>query len=129
MGRLLVVDDAMMMRRMIRGAAEAAGWEVVGEARNGQEGVDLYDRLRPGLVTMDVVMPEMGGLQALRLIREIDPEARVVMVSALNQKQTIEEAIRDGALDFLVKPFDRDRLIALLGKVQALPPSTTSPKP
>ncbi|WP_435018267.1 response regulator [Tundrisphaera sp. TA3] len=117
MGRLLVVDDAMLMRRMIRDVAVAAGWEVVGEAKDGREGVDLFDQLRPDLVTMDVVMPEMGGLEALRLIRGIDPEARVVMVTALDQKRTIEDAIRDGALDFIVKPFDRDRLASLLGKV------------
>ena len=119
MGRLLVVDDAMLMRRMIRDVAVEAGWEVVGEAKNGQEGVDLFDQLRPDLVTMDVVMPEMGGLEALRRIKGLDPAARVVMVTALDQKQTIEEAIRDGALDFIVKPFDRGRIIALLGKLGA----------
>jgi two-component system chemotaxis response regulator CheY len=119
MGRLLVVDDAMLMRRMIRDVAVEAGWEVVGEAKNGQEGVELFDRLRPDLVTMDVVMPEMGGLEALRRIKGLDPAARVVMVTALDQKQTIEEAIRDGAIDFIVKPFDRDRIVALLGKIGA----------
>ena len=120
MGRLLVVDDAMLMRRMIRDVAVEAGWEVVGEARNGLEAVDLYDRLRPDLVTMDVVMPEMGGLESLRRIRSLDPEARVVMVTALDQKQTIEEAIGAGALDFIVKPFDRDRIVGLLGKIRGL---------
>jgi len=119
MGRLLVVDDAMLMRRMIRDVAEEAGWEVVGEAKDGREGVDLFDRLRPDLVTMDVVMPEMGGLEALRMIKGLDPSARVVMVTALDQKQTIEEAIRDGALDFIVKPFDRERIASLLGKIGA----------
>jgi len=120
MGRLLVVDDAMLMRRMIRDVATEAGWEVVGEARNGQEGVTLFTQLRPDLVTMDVVMPEMGGLEALRMIKGLDPRARVVMVTALDQKQTIEEAIRDGALDFIVKPFERDRIFSLLGKIGAL---------
>jgi two-component system chemotaxis response regulator CheY len=119
MGRLLVVDDAMLMRRMIRDVAVEAGWEVVGEAKDGREGVALFDELRPDLVTMDVVMPEMGGLEALRRIRGLDPSARVVMVTALDQKQTIEEAIRDGALDFIVKPFDRGRIVSLLGKVRA----------
>jgi two-component system chemotaxis response regulator CheY len=120
MGRLLVVDDAMLMRRMIRDVAVEVGWEVVGEAKNGREGVELFDRLRPDLVTMDVVMPEMGGLEALRMIKGIDPEARVVMVTALDQKPTIEAAIRDGALDFIVKPFDRDRIAGLLGRINAL---------
>jgi two-component system, chemotaxis family, chemotaxis protein CheY len=130
MGRLLVVDDAMLMRRMIRDVAVEAGWEVVGEAKDGQEGVTLFDRLRPDLVTMDVVMPEMGGLEALRQIRGLDPSARVVMVTALDQKQTIEEAIRDGALDFIVKPFERGRMVSLLGKLGALAPSkATAPDP
>lgn len=119
MGRLLIVDDAMLMRRMIRDVALEAGWEVVGEAKDGREGVDLFGQLRPDLVTLDVVMPEMGGLDALRLIREIDPEARVVMVTALDQKATIEEAIRAGALDFIVKPFERARISNLLGKLGA----------
>jgi two-component system, chemotaxis family, chemotaxis protein CheY len=126
MGRLLVVDDAMLMRRMIRDVAVESGWEVVGEAKNGQEGVDLFDRLRPDLVTMDVVMPEMGGLEALRMIKGLDPSARVVMVTALDQKQTIEEAIRDGALDFIVKPFERERIASLLGKIGALTASKAS---
>ena len=129
MGRLLVVDDAMLMRRMIRDVALEAGWEVVGEAKDGREGVTLFERLRPDLVTMDVVMPEMGGLEALRKIRALDPEARVVMVTALDQKQTIAEAIRDGALDFIVKPFDRDRIAGLLGKIGAWSaPKAASPE-
>ena len=126
MGRLLVVDDAMLMRRIIRDVAVEAGWEVVGEAKDGREGVDLFDRLRPDLVTMDVVMPEMGGLEALRMIKGLDPSARVVMVTALDQKQTIEEAIRDGALDFIVKPFERDRIAGLLGKIGALAASKST---
>ena len=126
MGRLLVVDDAMLMRRMIRDVATEAGWEVVGEAKDGREGVSLFESLRPDLVTMDVVMPEMGGLDALRAIRAIDSEARVVMVTALDQRQTIAEAIRDGALDFIVKPFDRDRVAGLLAKVGALTASNLS---
>ena len=121
MGRLLVVDDAMLMRRMIRDVALEAGWEVVGEAKNGEEGVKLFGQLRPDLVTMDVVMPEMGGLEALRRIKGLDPDARVVMVTALDQKQTIEEAIRDGALDFIVKPFERSRVLNLLIKLGSAP--------
>jgi two-component system chemotaxis response regulator CheY len=119
MGRLLVVDDAMIMRKLIRDVAVEAGWEVVGEAPNGAEAVALYERLRPDLVTMDLVMPVMGGNEALRLIRLADPNARVVVVTALDQKQTLTESIRDGALDFIVKPFDRERIIGLLKKVRA----------
>jgi two-component system chemotaxis response regulator CheY len=119
MARLLVVDDAMIMRKLIRDVAVEAGWVVAGEAANGAEAVALYEKLRPDLVTMDLVMPVMGGNEALRLIRAADPEARVVVVTALDQKQTLTESIRDGALDFIVKPFDRERIIGFLKKVRA----------
>ncbi len=117
MKRLLVVDDALLMRKMIRDVATEAGWEVAGEARDGAEAVELYQRLRPDLVTMDIVMPRMGGLEALRKIRAVDPDAQVVMVTALDQKQTLMESIRDGAIDFIVKPFERERVVSLLNKV------------
>ena len=116
MKRLLVVDDAIFMRRLIKDVARDAGWEVVGEAANGEEAVALYREHRPDLVTMDVVMPVMNGLEALRQIRALDPQARVVMVTALDQKPTLLEAIRDGAHDFIVKPFNRDRILGLLQK-------------
>jgi two-component system chemotaxis response regulator CheY len=128
MGRLLVVDDAMIMRKMIRDVAVSSGWEVAGEASNGVEAVALYQTLRPDLVTLDLVMPLMGGNEALRQIRAVDPEARVVVVTALDQKQTLMECIRDGAIDFIVKPFDRDRIANLLNKLQAsLGASSRSP--
>ncbi len=117
MGRLMVVDDSMFMRRLIRQAATEAGWEVVGEAGNGREAVELFPQVQPDLVTMDVVMPEMSGLEALRKIRELDPNAQVVMVTALDQKQTLLDSIRDGAIDFIVKPFDQARIVGLLAKV------------
>ncbi len=117
MKRILVVDDAIFMRKLIGGVAAEAGWEVVGEAGNGVEAVALYDQLRPDLVTMDLVMPEMGGLEALRLIRAGDPTARVVVVTALDQKQVLLDSIREGAVDFIVKPFDRKRVIDLLAKL------------
>ena len=117
MKRLLVVDDALFMRRMIAGVAAEAGWEVVGEAGNGLEAIALYERLRPDLVTMDLVMPEMGGLEALRQIRAEDPNARVVVVTALDQKQALMDSIREGAIDFIVKPFERQRVLNLLAKL------------
>jgi two-component system chemotaxis response regulator CheY len=122
MGRLLVVDDAMIMRKLIRDAATEAGWVVAGEAANGADAVALYEKLRPDLVTMDLVMPVMGGNEALRQIRAADPDARVVVVTALDQKQTLTESIRDGALDFIVKPFDRQRMLELFRKVGATLP-------
>lgn len=132
MKRLLVVDDALLMRKMIRDVAGEAGWEVAGEAGDGVQAVELYATLRPDLVTMDVVMPNMGGLEALRRIRAVDPEAQVVMVTALDQKQTLMESIRDGAIDFIVKPFERERIVSLLNKVRSrseLPTRTDLPSP
>jgi two-component system chemotaxis response regulator CheY len=117
MKRLLVVDDALFMRKILCGVAAEAGWEVVGEAANGAEAVSLYREYRPDLVTMDLVMPEMGGLEALRLIRALDPDARVVVVTALDQKQALMDSIREGAMDFIVKPFERERVLALLSKL------------
>jgi two-component system chemotaxis response regulator CheY len=117
MRRLLVVDDALFMRKMICGVAAEAGWDVVGEAENGREAVALYEQLRPDLVTMDLVMPEMGGLEALREIRARDPGARVVVVTALDQKQSLMDSIREGAIDFIVKPFERQRILNLLAKL------------
>jgi two-component system chemotaxis response regulator CheY len=116
--RLLIVDDALIMRKMIRDVAREAGWEVVAEGSNGREGVELYRSLRPDLVTLDLVMPEMGGLDALVRIRGDDPDARVVIVTALDQKEMVAEAIGAGALDFIVKPFDRGRMLSLLTKLQ-----------
>ena len=121
MRRLLVVDDALFMRKLIRGVAAEAGWEVVAEAGNGEEAVALYAQHKPDLVTMDLVMPVMGGLDALRKIRELDPKAQVVVVTALDQKQALMDSIRDGALDFIVKPFERSRVLNLLLKLGSAP--------
>jgi two-component system chemotaxis response regulator CheY len=117
MRRLLIVDDAMFMRKLIRGVAIEAGWEVAGEAANGEEATALYAQLKPDLVTMDLVMPVMGGLEALRQIRTLDPQAKVVVVTALDQKQALMDSIRDGAIDFIVKPFERERVRILLSKL------------
>lgn len=106
------------MRKMICAVAAEAGWEVVAEASNGAEAVALYQQYRPDLVTMDLVMPVMGGLEALREIRAVDPRAQVVVVTALDQKQSLIDSIRDGAIDFIVKPFERDRVLTLFAKAQ-----------
>jgi two-component system, chemotaxis family, chemotaxis protein CheY len=126
MKRLLVVDDALFMRKMICGVAAEAGWQVVGEASNGAEAVALYQQQRPDLVTMDLVMPVMGGLEALRRIRAVDPGAKVVVVTALDQKQSLMDSIRDGAIDFIVKPFERERVLALLAKLERAAPQSNS---
>jgi two-component system, chemotaxis family, chemotaxis protein CheY len=122
MKRLLVVDDALFMRKLIRGVASEAGWDVVGEAGNGAEAVMLYQQHQPDLVTMDLVMPVMGGLEALRQIRALDPQAKVVVVTALDQKQALMDSIRDGAIDFIVKPFERQRVLNLLAKLGGAAP-------
>jgi len=127
MARLLVVDDAMIMRKLIKDVALGEGWEIAGEAANGADAVTLYRDLRPDLVTMDLVMPILGGNDALRQIRALDPDARVVVVTALDQKEILMESIRDGALDFIVKPFERERIASLLRKTAARvgqPPNT-----
>lgn len=117
--RLLITDDAMIIRAMIRDAATQAGWEVVGEATNGAEAVELYRSLKPDLVTLDLVMPEFDGLHALREIRKIDAAARVVIVSAINQKPALRETLRLGACDFLVKPFAKPLLIETITRAVA----------
>lgn len=110
MKRLLIVDDALIMRMKIRDIALKAGWTVVAEAANGSDGVRLFEEHRPDMVTLDMVMPEMDGLSALKAIRATHPDARVVMVSAVNQKDKLRECIAAGAVDFIVKPFDSERL-------------------
>ncbi|MBM4075175.1 MAG: response regulator [Planctomycetes bacterium] len=106
----MIVDDALIMRMKIREVATQAGWTVVAEADNGAEGVRLYDEHHPDLVTLDMVMPEMDGLAALKAIREKHPDANVVMVSAVNQKDQLRACITAGAIDFVVKPFDPQHL-------------------
>jgi two-component system, chemotaxis family, chemotaxis protein CheY len=103
--RAIIADDSMLMRRMIGDSLRACGWEIVGEAANGQQAIDQYRQSRPDVVTMDIVMPGTDGLCALQEILRFDPSAKVVIVSALNQTKLISDAIRKGAHDFLVKPF------------------------
>lgn len=113
MNRLLIVDDALIMRMKIRDIATGAGWNVVAEAGDGEEAVRLYLEHRPDLVTLDMIMPGMDGLSTLKAIRESNPKANVVMVSAVNQKQQLRECIESGAIDFIVKPFDPANLKSL----------------
>jgi two-component system chemotaxis response regulator CheY len=118
-GTLLITDDALIIREMIKDTAIQAGWTIIGEACNGREAVVRYEALRPDVVTLDLVMPEYDGLHALRGIKDIDPQARVIVVSALEQKNILKEAFQLGASDFIVKPFDRQNLIDTLEKVFA----------
>jgi len=110
MARVLVVDDAVFMRRMVADALTKGGHEVIGEAANGTEAVQQYQELRPEVTTLDITMPEKDGVTTLREIMFFDPAARVVMCSALGQESKVLEAIRAGAKDFVVKPFEAERL-------------------
>lgn len=108
--RALVVDDSMLMRRMICDCLVDSGWEIVAEAGNGEEAVRQYRNHQPDVVSMDIVMPGTDGMFALERILDIDPSAQVVVVSALNQTKLISEAIRKGAQDFIAKPFLPEQL-------------------
>lgn len=117
--RLLIADDALIIRTMIRDAAEEAGWEVVGEAANGAEAVELYKQHRPDAMTLDLVMPQYDGLFALRGIREFDAQARVVVVSALSQQHVLKQSFSLGAADFILKPFAKAQLLETLQQAVA----------
>jgi two-component system, chemotaxis family, chemotaxis protein CheY len=118
--RVLVVDDASFMRTVIRDIFAHGPFLVVGEAENGIEAIRLYRELRPDLTTMDIVMPQMDGITALREIVRLDPAARVVMCSALGQEALIAEAIQAGACDFIVKPFQTGRVLKVAQSVLGL---------
>ena len=117
MARILVADDASFMRQMIREIVEAEGHEVVGEASDGIEAIDQFKEQQPDVVTMDIVMPRRSGIDAVKGIVAVDPGARIVMCSALGQETLVQEALQAGALDFIVKPFKPDAVVATLGKV------------
>jgi two-component system, chemotaxis family, chemotaxis protein CheY len=119
MARVLVVDDAAFMRKMVSDALVKGGHEVVGEAGNGVEAIAQFQELRPDLMTLDITMPEKDGLAALADIMASDPSAKVVMCSALGQESKVLEAIKLGAKDFVVKPFQPDRVIDAVGKALA----------
>ncbi len=113
---ILVVDDAAFMRLMIKDMLVEAGHTIVGEAVNGIDAIEKYRKLKPDLVTMDITMPDMEGVDALKEIRRIDPRAVVIMCSAMGQKQMIVEAIKSGAKDFIVKPLQTSRVIEAISK-------------
>lgn len=119
MPSVLIADDAAFMRMMIKNILTDAGYEIVGEAENGAVAVTKYRELKPDLTTMDITMPEMDGLAALKEIRGQDPEARVVMCSAMGQQSMVIESIQAGARDFIVKPFQPDRVLEAIQKALA----------
>jgi len=114
---VLLVDDAAIMRMMLKQILTDNGYDVVGEAENGLKAVEKYKELKPRLVIMDITMPEMNGIQATKNIREIDGNALVVMCSAMGQQSMVIESIQSGARDFIVKPFQPDRVLEAVQKV------------
>jgi two-component system chemotaxis response regulator CheY len=114
--RILIVDDAAFMRMMIRDILSKNGFEVVGEANDGAQAIEKFKETRPDLVTMDITMPEMDGIAALKEIKKIDPNAKVIMCSAMGQQSMVIDAIQAGAKDFIVKPFQADRVIEAIKK-------------
>ncbi|MEA4831967.1 MAG: response regulator [Oscillospiraceae bacterium] len=116
---VLIVDDAAFMRLAIKNVLVKNGFMVVAEAKNGQEGVEKYLEFKPDVITMDITMPDMTGIEALKKIREINPKAKVIMVSAMGQESMVKEAIISGAKSFIVKPFKEEHITQTILKVAA----------
>ncbi|MGI6491275.1 MAG: response regulator [Peptococcaceae bacterium] len=114
---ILIVDDAAFMRMMIKNIVTKNGYEVVGEAENGHVALELYKQKKPDLVTMDITMPEMSGIEGVKAIRSYDPNANIIMCSAMGQQSMVMEAIQAGAKDFIVKPFQQDRILQAIERV------------
>lgn len=114
--KVLVVDDAAFMRMMIKDILSKNGYEIVGEAENGAKALEKFQELNPDLTTMDITMPEMDGITAVKEIKKINPSAKVIMCSAMGQQAMVIEAIQSGARDFIVKPFQADRVLEAVRK-------------
>ena len=117
MAKVLIVDDAAFMRMMIKDILEKNGFEVIGEANNGIKAVELYKVEKPDVVTMDITMPDMDGIEAVKAIKSFDADAKIIMCSAMGQQSMVMDAIRAGAKDFIVKPFQADRVLEAIKKV------------
>lgn len=117
MAKIMIVDDAAFMRMMLKTMLSEGGHQVIAEAGNGQEALKAYAIEKPDLVTMDITMPEMDGIEAVKEIKKIDPDAKVVMCSAMGQQGMVVSAISAGAKDFIVKPFQKDRVLAAINKI------------
>lgn len=117
MRKVLIVDDALFIRLTLKKMLEKYNFQVVGEAGNGIEAIKLYKELKPDIVTMDVTMPEMDGLEAVQMIRNIDGQAKIVMVSAMGQRTMVVKAIESGASGFIVKPFNEAHVVETLNNL------------
>jgi two-component system chemotaxis response regulator CheY len=117
MAKILIVDDSKTSRKILRSILESKGHEVIGEAVNGEDAINKYKELQPDLTTMDITMPIMDGLEALKEIINIDKNAKVVMVTAAGQKTKIVDAVKHGAVEFLTKPFESAQIIEIIKRV------------
>lgn len=117
MATVLIVDDSRTSRKILRGVLERGGFEIVGEATNGEEGYLKYKELNPDIVTMDITMPTMDGIESLSLIKHADENAKVVMITAAGQKEKMVDALKRGAEEFITKPFDEAEVLATIKKV------------
>ena len=113
----MFVDDSSFMRSLLKGIILKDGYDLAGEAENGRDAVELYKEVRPDLVTMDIVMPDMDGIEAVKAIRALDPEAKIIMVSAMGQQSMVIDSIQAGARDFIIKPFQPPRVHEALRRV------------
>jgi len=117
MTTVLIVDDSRTSRKILRGILESEGYEIIGEATNGLEGYEKYGELKPDVVTMDITMPVLDGIESLKKIKTDYPEAKVIMITAAGQKTKMVEAIRSGASEFIAKPFEPEHLKTIIDKV------------
>jgi two-component system chemotaxis response regulator CheY len=118
--KILLVDDSLMMRTLLRGILEAGGHDIIAEAVDGEAAVELYRTHRPDAVTMDILMSGLGGIEALRAIRDLDPESRVIMVSAVGQEGLIAEALESGARAYILKPFNPDQVLDVMRRLEGV---------
>lgn len=117
MAKILIVDDSRTSRKMLRNILESNGHEIIDEAVNGQEGVQKFQALKPDVVTLDITMPVVDGVEALNMIKALDPESKVVMVTAAGQKNKMIECIKAGANEFLTKPFEQQEIVDVINKM------------
>ena len=117
MATVLIVDDSRTSRKILRGVLERGGFEIIGEATNGEEGYLKYKELNPDLVTMDITMPTMDGIESLSLIKHANEKAKVIMITAAGQKEKMVEALKRGAEEFITKPFDEAEVLATIKRV------------
>lgn len=115
--RILIADDAMFMRTLIKNVLIKGGYEICGEAENGAQAVELYKKLKPDIATLDITMPEIDGITALKQIREYDPNAKCIMCTAMGQQAMVMECVKAGAKDFIIKPFQHETVLEAVNKI------------